>query len=125
MARKKLNPSVVPIEHNLLPCSLHLTEQVVLLKGFGIEVQNDINEPGNTSYGDCLNMRYSKVFLLGIKTLTRWKGGGIGIYGCSLITAARTGTSTKTAAEFLTFRFPFSYLYNSCASFLSFVFKAA
>ena len=27
------------------------------------------------------------------------------------------GTSTKTAAEFLTFRFPFSCLYNSCVSF--------
>ena len=31
--------------------------------------------------------------------------------------AVRTGTSTKTAAEFLTFRFPFSCLYNSCISF--------
>ena len=28
------------------------------------------------------------------------------------------GASTKTAAEFLTFRFPFSCLYNSCVSFL-------
>ena len=27
-------------------------------------------------------------------------------------------TSTKTAAELLTFRFPFSCLYNSCVSFL-------
>ena len=31
--------------------------------------------------------------------------------------AARTGTSTKTAPEFLTIRFPFSCLYNSCVSF--------
>ena len=27
------------------------------------------------------------------------------------------GTSTKTATEFLTFRFPFSCLYISCVSF--------
>ena len=31
--------------------------------------------------------------------------------------AAGTGTSTKTAAEFLTFRFPFSCLYNSYVPF--------
>ena len=32
------------------------------------------------------------------------------------IKAVRTGTSTKTAAEFLTFRFPISCLYNLCVS---------
>ena len=44
-------------------------------------------------------------------------GLGTGKIG-DLLKAARTGTSVKMAAEFLTFRFPFSYLYNSCISFL-------
>ena len=35
--------------------------------------------------------------------------------------AARKGTSTKAAAEFLTFRFNFSCWHNSCVSFLFFM----
>ena len=34
-----------------------------------------------------------------------------------ILKATRTGTSTKTAAEFLAFRVAFSCLYNSCVSF--------
>ena len=34
-----------------------------------------------------------------------------------LLKAARTGTSTKTAAEILAFHFPFSCFYNLCVSF--------
>ena len=47
--------------------------------------------------------------------MSKVEGGG---GGSDYAEAARTGTSTKTAAKFLSFRFLFFCWYNSCVSIL-------